>query len=224
MTPFRIDDPLQVKPSNPRNGWIDVEIHAKGAAFQEAVSYTPNDFVFELATALSLAIQGASGVAVASCELVNYKFTFSAVPEIDMTLLRIDQKAEVMSVSSNLHPLVSLFPQRPFLFVDEANVVRKMVGNPCQYDLQRHRAIFRMDAMPLKVVRRQGAKNACHLGAGQFDQPQIVFDDTFWAGEAGHPGVGVNRQERRFLFGNHTLHSLGVEGFRVGQVADDLVR
>src|ERR1017187_1441195 len=67
---------LQVSLSNPQNGWIELAISTTEEVFKEAVSYTPNDFILELTAALSLAMQGSDGVAVASCEPVTYEMTF----------------------------------------------------------------------------------------------------------------------------------------------------
>lgn len=43
-------DRLEVSLSNPRVGWIEVAISTTEKKFKETVSYTPNDFVFELET------------------------------------------------------------------------------------------------------------------------------------------------------------------------------
>ena len=66
-------DRLRVSLLNPQNGWIEVAVSTTEEDFKEAVSYTPNDFILELTTALSLAVQGVVGVAVASCEPITYE-------------------------------------------------------------------------------------------------------------------------------------------------------
>jgi hypothetical protein len=44
---------------------LEVRIDTQGEEFNEAIAYTPNDFLLELISALSLALQGADGIAVA---------------------------------------------------------------------------------------------------------------------------------------------------------------
>jgi len=83
------DNRLEVCLSNPENGWIEVAVSTTEEDFKEAVSYAPNDFILELATALSLAMQGVNAVAVASCEPVTYEVTFSGVSGTNMTHLQI---------------------------------------------------------------------------------------------------------------------------------------
>lgn len=70
-------DGLRVRLSQPQHGWIELKIETQGEEFKEAISYTPNDFLLELVSALSLALQGVEGVAVASCEPTTYEFTLS---------------------------------------------------------------------------------------------------------------------------------------------------
>jgi hypothetical protein len=80
-------DGLRVHFSQPQHGWLEVRIDTRGVEFNEAISYTPNDFLLELVSALSLALQGADGIAVASCEPAVYEFAFS--PVTDPGLLRL---------------------------------------------------------------------------------------------------------------------------------------
>ena len=82
-------DRLRVSLLNPQNGWIEVAVSTTEEDFKEAVSYTPNDFILELTTALSLAVQGVVGVAVASCEPITYEWIFSDVTGTNMTHLQI---------------------------------------------------------------------------------------------------------------------------------------
>ena len=70
-------DGLRVRLSQPQHGWIELKIETQGEEFEEAISSTPNDFLLELASALSLALQGVAGVAVGSCEPTTYEFSFS---------------------------------------------------------------------------------------------------------------------------------------------------
>ena len=82
-------DRLQVSLLNPQHGWIEVIVSTAEEEFKEAVSCIPNDFILELATALSLALQGVDGVAIASCEPVTYEWTFSEVVGTNLTHLQI---------------------------------------------------------------------------------------------------------------------------------------
>ena len=82
-------DQLPVSFLKPQDGWIEFAVRTTDEEFEEFVSYTPNDFVLELATALSLAMQGGDGVAVASCEPITYELKFSGVTATDMTHLLI---------------------------------------------------------------------------------------------------------------------------------------
>jgi hypothetical protein len=83
------EDRLQVTLSNPQNGWIEFAVSTTEEVFKEAISFTPNDFVLELAAALSLAMQGVDGMAVASCEPNTYELTFSEVSATNMTHLQV---------------------------------------------------------------------------------------------------------------------------------------
>lgn len=83
------EDRLQVRLSNPQNGWMEVSVSTPNGEFKEAVSFTPNDFVLELTQALSLSMQGVDGLAVASCEPVTYELRFSGVTETKMAELQI---------------------------------------------------------------------------------------------------------------------------------------
>jgi hypothetical protein len=82
-------DRLRVSLLNPQNGWIEVAVSTTEEDFKEADSYAPNDFILELTTALSLAMRGVVGVAVASCEPITYEWIFSDVTGTNMTHLRI---------------------------------------------------------------------------------------------------------------------------------------
>jgi hypothetical protein len=82
-------DRLQVSLSAPQNGWIELAVSTPEEEFREAVSFTPNDFLLELATALSLTMQGIDGVAVASCEPVTCEVTFVGVAGTNMTRLQV---------------------------------------------------------------------------------------------------------------------------------------
>ena len=73
-------DRLKVAFAIPQNGWVELRVNTAENEFRDVVSYTPNDFVLELATALSLAIQGVNGEAVACCEPTTYVLTFSPAP------------------------------------------------------------------------------------------------------------------------------------------------
>jgi hypothetical protein len=80
---------LQVSLSNPHKGWIELAVSTTEEEVKQVVSYTPNDFVLELATALSLLMQGADGVAVASCEPITYELTFLNMTAPFVTQLQI---------------------------------------------------------------------------------------------------------------------------------------
>jgi hypothetical protein len=82
-------DGLRVQFSQPQHGWLEVKIDTQGEEFNEAVSYTPNDFLLELTSALSLILQGADGIAVASCEPAVYEFAFSPVTDPGLLHLQV---------------------------------------------------------------------------------------------------------------------------------------
>lgn len=68
---FRIDL------SPPQNGWIAIEVQAGEQHFSESVSYTPNDFIAELVSALCLLSKGSpEAAALAFSEPTTYHFRF----------------------------------------------------------------------------------------------------------------------------------------------------
>lgn len=58
---------FRVHIANPNAGWMEL-VATTATEVRVLVSYTPNDFLAELIGALSLAVQGVSGVAVAMTE------------------------------------------------------------------------------------------------------------------------------------------------------------
>lgn len=70
---------LHVDLRNPHCGWVEIAISTLDQSFEAAISYTPNDFILELATALSLVMQGGDGIAIASSEPVTYELMFSSL-------------------------------------------------------------------------------------------------------------------------------------------------
>ena len=68
---------LRVKFDDPKAGWIGFKVSACEQEFSASVSYTPNDFLFQLASAVSLALQGQAGVAAAHTEPLWYDFAFT---------------------------------------------------------------------------------------------------------------------------------------------------
>ncbi len=72
---------MKVNFSRPRHGWIELQIDGDDGNFNEAISCTPNNFLFELTTAHSLGLQGVSAEALAYCEPVLFVFTISVVPD-----------------------------------------------------------------------------------------------------------------------------------------------
>jgi hypothetical protein len=63
--------------SEPSAGWLPLRIKTNDVELSLAISYTPNDFVQELVAALSLALQGGVGRAVASTEPEVWEFVFT---------------------------------------------------------------------------------------------------------------------------------------------------
>jgi hypothetical protein len=57
---------LKASFSEPSAGWLPLSIKTNDVELSLVISYTPNDFVQELVAALSLALQGGVGRAVAS--------------------------------------------------------------------------------------------------------------------------------------------------------------
>jgi hypothetical protein len=88
-TPNNYENALKVKFADPCAGWLGLEISTPREQFNAAVSFTPNDFVLELTTALSLSLQGMDGTAIASCEPNTYEFTFVPSRLADAVRLKI---------------------------------------------------------------------------------------------------------------------------------------
>jgi hypothetical protein len=84
----RSDKRLMVSLDDPRHGWIGLEITYDDDRFSDSLSYTPNDFVRELASALKSALAAAQGMAIAHSEPVTYELVFLPLPE-DMLELTI---------------------------------------------------------------------------------------------------------------------------------------
>jgi hypothetical protein len=67
---------LKVNLTTPNAGWMELVAVTQEAEVRVLASYTPNDFLSELVGALSLALQGASGSAVANGEPDIFEFAF----------------------------------------------------------------------------------------------------------------------------------------------------
>jgi hypothetical protein len=80
---------LEVNVSSPQAGWLDIELQTPACALLIQASYTPNDFLQELLTALSLSLIGSEGVAVASAEPNVFKFVFSPADRPDLLSLQV---------------------------------------------------------------------------------------------------------------------------------------
>jgi hypothetical protein len=83
------DSRLHVDFDEPSHGWIGIKVSAVEQQFAERVSYTPNDFLLELASAVLLALEGQAGTAVAHSEPNNFDFIFTPVEKQGLTHLEI---------------------------------------------------------------------------------------------------------------------------------------
>ena len=77
--------------SVPINGWMRFDLQTPDVQFTFQVSYTPNDFLDELLTALALAAQGVAGVALAHTEPVVIELAFSPDPQNDLLTLKVTE-------------------------------------------------------------------------------------------------------------------------------------
>ena len=69
---------VKVDIARPQNGWITISIDAGDQHFMESVSYTPNDFMADLVSALCLLSKGnPDATAMAYCEPQVFSFRFS---------------------------------------------------------------------------------------------------------------------------------------------------
>ena len=69
---------LSVRFDDPEHGWVGLSVRAGDQTFADAVSYTPYDSFWELATALSLMADGAEAATVRwSGEPHSYQFRFA---------------------------------------------------------------------------------------------------------------------------------------------------
>lgn len=72
--------------SKPSDGWITFDLEASQACQSFCVSYTPNDFLSELLSALVLAASGVEGKAIANLEptIVEFRFTPTDLNEVTL--------------------------------------------------------------------------------------------------------------------------------------------
>ena len=104
-TVIRLDDAtaeLKVRFGEPRAGWLSFTISTSVDQFNEIVSHTPNDFLLELATALSLVLQGTDGMATVSCEPTTYDLRFSLThPDtVDLQITKFPSWKRIQNESS----------------------------------------------------------------------------------------------------------------------------
>ncbi len=91
---IQADDLVSRKPSgiavtfgDPLNGWLPFSLSHFELEFSENFSYTPNDFVSELVTALRSMMAGASqATANASCEPGGYEIRFTATDDLTLDI------------------------------------------------------------------------------------------------------------------------------------------
>jgi hypothetical protein len=86
---------------------MELEVCTTAEAFKDIVSYTPNDFLLELATVLSLATQGVEGEAIAFCEPTAYALNFSPSPAKNELLFRIVEYPDRQRRSRSGHAVSS---------------------------------------------------------------------------------------------------------------------
>lgn len=80
---------LLVDFDDPKHGWIGIKVSAGEQQFNASVSYTPNDFPLQLASAVTLALQGQVGVAAAHTEPLCYDFAFTPKSDTGAIALEI---------------------------------------------------------------------------------------------------------------------------------------
>jgi hypothetical protein len=100
--------PLVVRFGNPQSGWMPLEIHTPHEQFNVFISCTPNDFLLELTTALSLAMQGVEGTALASCEPTTYELAISPLPQIGMFQIKLAKYPSWKRSQSNVSEILAL--------------------------------------------------------------------------------------------------------------------
>lgn len=141
---------LHVDLQNPQSGWIDFAVSTGDQMFEAAVSSTTNDFLLELATALSLVMQGGEGTAVASCEPVTYELMFSSPSEVNSAQLQIFQYPDWKRTAKSATVVLSVRSTTRVLVLPFWNSLRRLER---QFSAPEYRARMQRD-FPTACLQR----------------------------------------------------------------------
>jgi hypothetical protein len=67
------------------------------------------------------------------------------------------------------------------------------------------------------------AQDAGDLAADERDELEFLFDVAFVVVESGGEVIGVAAEEGGIIFDEDAFHAIGEDGFKIGEVADDLL-
>jgi len=141
---------LKVEFSMPQNGWIELTVATPAQSLREVVSYTPNDFVLELTTALSLAMQGCQGEAIAHCEPTTFSLTFSPSNREDVLLLQILKYADWQRNGHSASVVLAIEASKLNVVLPFWRALRQLEG---QVSATQYREAMRMD-FPSTALQR----------------------------------------------------------------------
>jgi hypothetical protein len=82
---------IEARLSVPVNGWMGFDLQMADNRHTFWVSYTPNDFLDEIVTALSLAAKGIAGIALAHTEPTVIELAFSPDRQSDLHSLKVTE-------------------------------------------------------------------------------------------------------------------------------------